>query len=184
MDYDVVDKLMILEQVNFRLRFLAAYKRALLMEVESEKDKQALSEAFEAEAARRAVTGDVPRFLAWLFDDLKLPSCLTQGARERAMPRHHPELFFVPEKLPQHILLNFIARALFAGRRSSWSGSATDLEGILRGDDSVLTRDERWRVPQSSWLGRCLEKLAEQFPWRFVLKRTADKRIWTIHKAD
>jgi hypothetical protein len=67
----------------------------------------------------------------------------------------------------------------------TWEGTASELEQLLKGEASKLSREERAEVPVAAWLGQRLEEAHAHFGSGVVeQRRTGSKRIWRVRKTE
>jgi hypothetical protein len=65
--------------------------------------------------------------------------------------------------------------------RGSWSGSAEELEALLKGNSSRLSEREKQSVPKPNWIGQRLRDCARCFGESVCQpSKTRLKRIWTL----
>ena len=154
----------------------------------------------EKEAWRAAVRSELPAFLWWLLNEYKMPTQVS-GGRWIVRHYHHPAIVSaLLEHAPQTRLWDLIVRsrvvfqeyippggpdepAEWTVRKDGWSGTAGDLEQLLKKSEACqLSKDERAEIKASNWLGRTLESCGEHFGKDYCdgSKRTAKGRIWHL----
>ena len=129
------------------------------------------------------LTSELPAFIHYLTQ-WQIPHELADE-RFGVKHFHHPELLCALESLaPETKLLELIDRELWSGHcRTSWVGTAGELETLLRKDGSSVRFEVQRLLTWGSACGAYLARLAEKQPNRVAHNRTATARRWTIRKG-
>ncbi len=152
--------------------------------------------AKEKEEYRAAVRAELPAFLFWLLQEFKMPSQVS-GGRFVVRHWHHPALVSALQDLSPHMRIwELILRsqcvlqewrgqgeneAGLLAWRTEWTGSASNLEQLLKGESSKLTLDEKREIPQPNWLGQRLQSCADHFgPEVCRLEVSRTKKTWVL----
>jgi len=175
------DRLMVVppldDDIKGKLSLLLAYNSNLFNRIErnSTEEKKDLGECLEKE---------LPHFMYWLLNEFEPGEELHGrfGCREL----HHPELLKELFTLsPEQTLLQQIDRTLVGyfecAVNDYWEGSAQALLNLLSAEDSPLSSKEVKLLPQETWVGRRLKKLAEHDPGRIIFKKTSGGNLWRIY---
>lgn len=153
----------------------------------------------EKEAWRAAVRAELPAFLFWLLNEYKMPTHVS-GGRFVVRHYHHPALISALHEHSPHVRIwDLLVRsrvvfteyipaagpdepATYVPRKEGWSGSAGDLEQLLKKSESCqLSKEERSEIKASNWLGRTLELCKLHFGAAYCDdKRTNKGRVWTL----
>ena len=150
----------------------------------------------ERERYRNTVRAELPAFLFWLLNEFKMPSQMS-GGRFVVRHWHHPALVRALQDLaPEMRLWELILRSqcvlqqwkgtaeqgvVLEWRSEGWTGSASDLEVLLKSEASKLSKEEHKEIPKPNWLGQRLQSFAEHYgPNVCARKDGRTKRIWTL----
>lgn len=151
----------------------------------------------EKERYRDTIRAELPAFLHWLLEKWKIPSEVS-GGRFVVRHWHHPAIVAELHSLSPHTRLwDLIVRARVVfevalydsgdgavswTKRDEWSGTANDLEVLLKKDqNSQLNDSEKREIASGTWLGRRLGLVEKHYgPDVCREKRTATSRRWVL----
>lgn len=133
----------------------------------------------------RQVQSELPAFIHQLIHEMEIPD--DYRGRFGVRHYHHPD---VVESLmsisPEYQMAEQIDRALFGGQytqATTWSGSTFELyQALMRSED--LMQREKDKIPQPSWIGRRLSKLADRYPGQYEWKKEKSGNKWHIRKKE
>lgn len=145
---------------------------------------------------------ELPAFVWWLLHEYVPPEEVVGG---RFVVRHwaHPQILSRLQKFsPVVRLMELFDRSGVIWRRvvedksefggaveyedmDTWEGTASELEQLLKGEASKLSREERGEIPVAAWLGQRLEEARDHYGSGVVdQRRTGTRRIWRIRKTE
>lgn len=153
----------------------------------------------EKEAWRAAVHAELPAFLWWLLNEYKMPTHVS-GGRFVVRHYHHPAIVAaLHEHSPHARLWELLVRsrvvfseyippsgpdepAEWVTRKEGWTGSAGDLEQLLKKSESCqLSKEERSEIKAANWLGRTLELCSSHFGPAFCrMSRSGKVKTWHL----
>lgn len=156
--------------------------------------------ADEQKAFWDALRAELPAFVWYLLNEYTPPSAVA-GGRFGVRAWQHPEILRELQQFSPHVRLwQLILRSGVVFRKkignpsevgaaawedcAEWTGSAEQLEELLKGSDSGLTTEERKEIPKPSWLGtqlRAVEKIWGERVARF--HRTGTGRRWVLRRC-
>jgi len=142
---------------------------------------------------------EFPAFVFWLLEEYGAPSQVL-GGRFGVREWQHPEILEALSEFSPHVRFwRIIERSGVVFRRKvphtdpaagdfyedtkEWTGSADDLEKLLRDEGNNLNRHERDReVRAASWIGQRLKEAQRHWPGLVDFKRTGMARKWTLKR--
>ena len=171
------ERLMVLPQLDDdiadKISILLAHKHPMPMAVASPEDKRLFWSTLMEE---------LPHFLHWLVHEYVIDPQLF--ARFGVKEYHHPDLCGdLFEMSRERVLWEQINKTLFDDVSDLlWNRklSASDLRALLTSDDAPLTTREKNSLPSPNWFGKCLSKIAKQYPERIQQRKSHGKRVWWI----
>jgi hypothetical protein len=126
------------------------------------------------------LTSELPAFIDYLIE-YQIPPKLADE-RFGVTHFHHPELLCALESLaPQTKLLELIDRELWQQTADeSWEGTASELENLLRHENSSVRFEAQRLLTWANACGAYLARIADKHPDRVTAHRTAQVRRWVI----
>lgn len=146
-----------------------------------------------------ALSAEFPAFLFWLLGEYEVPSQIA-GGRFGVIAWQHPEILKELQKFSPHVRLwqliessavVFMRKvsgdgpneALHTEETSTWEGTSGRLHELLGGPESKLTRAEKDKLPDPSWIGQRLAALEKEWGSDVVkFKRTGAARTWVLQR--
>jgi len=173
---DEPENLLILPPIDDSLKdkiiLLKSLKHPMPMPSVSDEERQAFMGALRAE---------LPAFLHYLTNDLRIPPQLV-SQRYGITHYHHPDILETLGTLaPETRLLEMLDTELFGSPAAgSWDGTAAELEHTLTKESSAVNREARQLLSFPTACGTYLGRLQNRFPDRFKAEHTRTGNRWTI----
>lgn len=156
--------------------------------------------AAEQRAFWEALKAELPALVHHLLEEYSPPSLVT-GGRFGVRAWQHPEILRELQQFSPHVRLwQLIIRSGVVFRKKvgdekevgaaawedtkEWSGSAEQLEELLKGPDSNLTIEERREIPKPAWLGTQLRAVSKIWGEKAAKpSRTGAGRKWQLRRC-
>lgn len=152
----------------------------------------------EQEAYRNRVKAELPAFVWWLLEEFRAPSHVS-GGRFVVRHWHHPAIVAELHEMSPHTRLWDLivrSRCVFEEEahlgpdvdtewrsKGEWTGSASELEVLLKNDTrSKLSAEEKREIRASNWLGKRLALVEKHYGAAYCRLDTSNRlaRRWIL----